>query len=454
MIKTVLLFTISILPIFLSGYLLVNLLLKNSHFLEKVFLGFLITSGLITFLWFALNLAGIPYTIGSFLALAWSCVIVLFVLNMALRRLDPVKPNIKNTLLKIRSLPIWVKILLFCLLIILASVLMADLYWPVKDWDSLVLYDYRAKVFLNTGFMTDGVARGYFFNYPLLTSLIHTWVYLTGVNNPMFYYFLVYLSFLVVFYYSLRRFNSRELSLIGTFFLAVTPEIFQHSLMSYTNLIYTVYLVLAYIYLYIWYNNQKNGILLISSLLLTLSTWARSSEPFWLIPILTLAIISVLRKKLVPIFAYIITFFPIQITWSTFQSRMQGAQYSTGQMMESSLVTLLTKFSFARILEIAEYLYKNVFTTWGILGIAFILFFIYAIVKLKKSKVLMFSFLILLSFCALFVGTYIFSFSVETWKEIPDSARRMSMFFLPMFIYSIFLILGKSGALLKSNNEQ
>lgn len=454
MIKTVLLFTISILPIFLSGYLLTNLLLKNSHFLEKICLGFLSSSGLITFLWFALNLVGTPYTIGSLLALVWSCTAILLVLNLTIRRLEFRKPNLKLTLLKIWKIPLWAKISLIYLFVILTSSLVADLYWPVKDWDSLVLYDYRAKVFANTGFMTSGVVRGYFFNYPLLTSLVHTWIYLTGIANPMFYYFLLYLSFIVVFYFGLERHVSKKLAFIGIVFLASIPEIYKHSQMSYANLPYLIYLVLAYIYFYNWFKNNDNGSLAVSSILLSLSTWTRSGEPFWLILIFALTATSVLRKKLIPLFVYSAIFFPVQIVWTTFQSYILGTQYSTTQMVKSSVIIILTKFSLARILEMLEYLYKNVFASWGLLGIVFVLFSVYAIVRLKKSGVLMFSLLVLLSFFALIAGTYIFSFSVDTWKEIPDSVRRMSMFFLPMFVYSIFLVLGKSGTLLKSKNKQ
>jgi len=50
----------------------------------------------------------------------------------------------------------------------------------------------------------------------------------------------------------------------------------------------------------------------------------------------------------------------------------------------------------------------------------------------------------------LFTGTYIFSIRFPEWKEIPDSAVRISMFFPPLMIYFISLILGAKSSLSKT----
>jgi len=454
MINTILLATVAILPLFIFGYLLVNLQMTKSQLFEKVFLGFLISSGLITFFWFILNLLGVPYTIVSFLLLAWSFVLILLLINIISKKLKLDNFNLKSKIIEAWKLPLWMKIIILILLAILGSVLIYNIYWPVKDWDSLVLYDYRAKIFVDTGFMIEGVARGYFFNYPLLTSLSHTWIYLTGITNPMFYYFLLYLSFLIVFYYCLRRYVPRGLSLIGMLFLAVTPEVFQHSQMSYTNLPYTIYLTLAFIYFYIWFNNKKMTTLVISSILLALSTWTRSSEPFWLVPIFLLIIYSFWKRKPLPIVLYLAIFLPIQRIWNIFQTKMLGQQFSTSEMMKFSTSTIFNNISFDRMIEVFVYLYNNVFATWGILGIIFIFIFIYKTLNRRKDITIFFLILTLLSACLLYISAYVFSFTQVDWKGIPDSARRMSIFFLPLIIFNIFLFIGDLGRSVKLGRNE
>src|SRR5258708_3191733 len=58
-----------------------------------------------------------------------------------------------------------------------------NLYWPVFDWDALALYDFHAKVFAQTGGMIDGIQRGYFLHYQPYTSLLHTINYLFGAEQ-------------------------------------------------------------------------------------------------------------------------------------------------------------------------------------------------------------------------------------------------------------------------------
>jgi len=416
-------------------------------------LGFLVSSGLTTFAWFILNLLGIPYTITSYLLLVWSVTSILFLINFITKKFNFSNFNLKTEISKIWALPLWMKILILFLLAILISVLVNDIYWPVKDWDSLVLYEYRAKIFADTGFMTDGVARGYFFNYPLLTSLNHTWIYLTGIINPMFYYFLLYMSFIVVFYFCLKRYVSRELSLIGAVFLAVVPDILQHSQMAYTNLPYTIYLVLSYIYLYIWINNRKLGTLVTSSILLALSTWTRSSEPFWLIPIFLLIIYAFWKRRPIPIFVYMGIFFPIQRIWNIFQAGIIGKESSTSEMITFSLLTLTRNIDLNRAGEVFIYLYNNVFATWGVLGVVYLLTFTIYMFRSKKDKRVVFLLLTLFSLVLLYFSTYIITYTQIDWKGIPDSARRMSIFFPPLFVFGTFLFIDDFWKLLITESK-
>ena len=54
--------------------------------------------------------------------------------------------------------------------------------------------------------------------------------------------------------------------------------------------------------------------------------------------------------------------------------------------------------------------------------------------KAGRSTLLL---IIAANFVILIVGTYLFSLNYPGWDHIPDSARRMAMFFSPLFIFYI-----------------
>jgi len=125
------------------------------------------------------------------------------------------------------------------------------IYYPVYVWDALALYDFRAKIIAQTGFFVQVAGNfTYFAQYPLLTSLTHTIIYLFGGNNPQFTYSIYYVSFAVIFFSLINKESGRLIALIASLFLVTSPEIFQHSIIAYTNLPYTILYVVGVLYLY------------------------------------------------------------------------------------------------------------------------------------------------------------------------------------------------------------
>jgi len=101
--------------------------------------------------------------------------------------------------------------------------------------------------------------------------------------------------------------------------------------------------------------------------------------------------------------------------------------------------SILKQVDFGRIFEVISYLYKYVFSSWGLILPSFISVFVWSIYRKEKSNDKSFFILTFLSILLLFLGTLIFSYAFPQWREIPDSARRMSMFFIPMMIYYLAL---------------
>lgn len=262
------------------------------------------------------------------------------------------------------------------------------LYWPVYIWDALSLYDFRALVFAQTGFIKsalNALGGGFYFAYPLLTSLSHTIVYLTGGNNPQFLYSMFYLSLGLVFYGLLHEFISRNLSLVFTLVLLTVSRVFTQSIISYTNLPYMCYFSLGAIYFYIWSKSRTQGYLILSSLLIGLSSWTRSSEPFWMVILGLLILVSIFKKKFKDIVVFILLFFPIQLAWENFQSS-SWSKSSTVAEVSSSLAAISGILNVKAWLEVINFFYKNIIYNWGAVFLLFVAAFIVSFFNKKFKK--------------------------------------------------------------------
>lgn len=339
------------------------------------------------------------------------------------------------------NLSIVEKVMLGALVFLVVTSFINTFYWPVHIWDSVVLYDFRGHVFAMTGFMKDAFINGYYFGYPLLTSLAHTIVYLAGGKYPQFLYSLFYLSLGVSFYGLLREFVSRKLGILFTLILLIAQPLFYHSLISLTNLPYTVYLSLGAICVYLWDTKRDTGYLILSALLVGLSTWTRSSEPFWLAVLLIVFLVSIYRKKIWNILTYSLFFFPIYEAWKVFQNSLIGNGGSTVGEVAGYTRVLPTLFNIEKWGQILVYLYKYVVVPWGPIFTAFVLAVISAFLLKKQKKLFLIFFIIFVFLGVLIIGTFGISLTVDFWYRIGDAAERLSMLFYPLFIFYIVLVI-------------
>jgi 4-amino-4-deoxy-L-arabinose transferase-like glycosyltransferase len=262
----------------------------------------------------------------------------------------------------------------------------------------------------------------------------------------------MYLSFIFIFYSNLREFADRKISLIASLILATTPTIFDHSTFAYTNLPYTIFLATGSIYLFTWLIKKKTiGYLVLAGVFTGLSTWTRSAEPFWMVNIFMLVLFSIYRfkKYLVPTLIYVISFLFIKEPWvlvSYYQSVSPGIGTTSPIAAEASSYAarlLGTTFNLARIGEVVVFIYQNVIVSWFPLLFLFIFCIFVNLGDIFKKSNTLFLVTILLHFVFLLCATYVFSFGYAGWSAIPDSARRMAMFFMPLMIFYIGLSLGE-----------
>lgn len=436
---------------FSFGYSL-SIMLEVKHHIERWGISWLLGLGWGTMIWFlSYLLFNIPFSLGSLFTCLivanitfWGLVIVTkrkFIRQFfSIRNIHP-----KNIILYWYKQNNFIKTCTVILAILGILVLLQDVFWPVTDWDALALYDFRAKVIVATGSLQSGVQLGYFFQYPLFTSLLHAATYFTSLGNAKIYYFIIFQAFLAVFYACLRKKTTIEISAFGTLVLATCPLIFYHSFTAYTNLSYIVYACLGIIYLWHWLDNLKPNNLLIGSMLLGLSTWVRMSEPFYYLGLLLLAIgmcFSFYKKYkikqtllLVIVGACFIYFtkYPWNYLITILISENLGDPLA--------IFTLIKNWDFSnvfqRVYDVAEYLLKYsvpVFLWYGLIAVIIIA----NDIKNKFFSNIIPFLTLLITLVLIFVGTFLTSLWLESWNRIGDSVARMSLFLIPLFIYIIF----------------
>lgn len=427
---------LAILSVTFLGYLVSCHLLRKISILERLGLSYLLGIGIYTFGIFLSNLVGLGFSKFNSVALLVIFILISYI-ALRVRRIRLGMGDYAENFKKLRPLFIILS------LGILASLLynfIISVYWPIGDWDAIALYDFRAKVFLHSSNLASAIkSSGYFLGYPLLTSLAHTFIYQLGGENPKIIYFLFYLSFIIVFFGFSRRFVNRETSILTTLLLSTQIQIFSHASIAYTNLPFTIYFSLSAFYLYVWIRQQKCSLLILSALLLGLSSWARSSEPFWLVNLAIVFIYSVKNKKLLYAVLYPLIFMFFYQIWKSYEAHFVSTIYSNPvSLVKGSLSVFFTNLSLERFREVLNFIFKYSVGGWNslvlLLGASVSLGFRY---KIRRDfLIILLGYILLLIF-----GTYVFSIIYPGWINIPDSARRMSMVFIPIIIlYSGFIL--------------
>lgn len=340
--------------------------------------------------------------------------------------------------------------LLFALFFVLTAVFVIASYWPVSNWDSIVLYDFRARLYAESGFMNYSIAIAYL-GYPLLISLAHAWLYLFGLYYPGAIHSLFYCSFVALFYIFSRKKVAYFWALLWTIGLALSSPLIDNAFLTYTNLAYSVYLIVAIFYFLQWLETKRSASAIFGILALGLSTWTRSIEPFWLIPLGVFTVVSLKRKKFLLLIALLSLFFLLRQPWQFYKHQVITKTLSERHMSytladdQAALEAkpLWQRVTLQKVIDSGKYYYQYIiapdveyFILW-ILSLAIIVY------PNKKRKILLKNdayewliFLFIISFLgSVFAGIYYFSINYSDWQNIGGSATRMSLFIFPLILY-------------------
>ena len=264
--------------------------------------------------------------------------------------------------------------------------------------------------------------------------------------------------FLFTFYALLRKETTRFWSIVGTILVTYSPLMIEHSTVAYTNLSYSVFLILGI--MYFWRSLKTDGTRSEASIgffFVSASLWVRLSEPFWLVGIVLLGFFGYRKKdwlfsivaSLGLLFArrswsflvkYIIRGTEIvaendvQTVVETPKTILQHIQTYVPLHYFAALLVPLS-IHFQHIQQVISYLLAYVWPLFNYIFIPWLLITWYDIKKKNFYRLFCINGTIIGILATIFAGTYVFSFFFETWDQIGGSATRMSMFIVPLIWY-------------------
>ena len=438
------------------AYLFLKLIGHYRSITENIGLSYLIGLGCFTYFMFLLNWLKFSFSIKTGLLLIFSLTTLTLILNFYIFGFIFKKPKFnfsnKKLLNFLKRISFWQKILIFNLSFIFISVVSKTSYWPVSNWDSIVLYDYLAKQFASKGFIDYGLESA-FLGYPFLVSLSHAWLYAFQIFQAGLIHSLFYISFLLVIFGFLKRKTSFSWSLIFTSFLALSSPFIDHAFMTYTNLAYSIYLSLSFIYFIDWHVEHKDSSALIAFILLSLSTWTRSIEPFWMLSLglaVALALLSKNKRNIIILMLGIFLVLSVRFSWFSYKkqiSQQMNFVSTTALQMEQDdyySQPLLHRLNFQKVQESTKYFIYYILvptkTYYLIFTLSGLIFIINYRKSIFKSELLSLFSIILINTLIIYMGIIYFSINYPDWKNIGGSATRMALFINPLILYTTALI--------------
>lgn len=311
------------------GFLAIHLISVHFSRSEKAGLAFPVGLGLQTIMMAAINLAGIELTIASVLITGLFLVIALSI-PLYLRK-DEIMVHYSK---KIRFRLSDYNLVWFFFIALTAYLEYMNfskcIYFPTYDRDSLAGFDTIGYVIAQEHtlkdlsiFQADYMPRihqaGSYIVYAPMVQLSYAFVYILGAETSKLIPALMYLSFLIAFYGSMKRVINRTGASMAVFFMMITPEMLAFSSLSATNVIHAVSASLGIIYMAVWFKYREKKDLYLASLLLGLNIWTRTDGVVFILAaafVITIdAIIKRTWKNLMPILS---SFIPA-LLWILFE---------------------------------------------------------------------------------------------------------------------------------------
>jgi len=352
--------------------------------------------------------------------------------------------SMKLTLLQI--LPLLIIFLLFCLS------LLYTIYTPVHTTDAVYYFDFRSKIMYLSGSVSDIKIIPNWSYYPMFTSMLGLLSRLSGIENPSYYFPIIYLAFAIVFNSCLRRFINNKFSLCFTVLMFSTPLLFwQSRLDNMTNLSYSVYFAASFIYSLVFLKEKNAGFAFLTIFFAGISKWIRIQEPFWIIPLLFVAVDIVIEKRAKLLFCLLLLFVLVIQVWPGYirltYGSMSGVNTSVALDDVSNVVTdniVDLSIIFKKLINVFTLVFR---VMWQNLSPVFQILLIIIPISFFKGKVNKYELLNLAGIFLLFGGlvvSIVYGTLVWNWIiTLENSLSRLISFFVPIAWFYIALVIDR-----------
>lgn len=428
----------------LVGWIFVRYLYKNDNSinekLAKISYSFLAGYGVINLIFTGLIISGRAFSRDLVY------VICLLALGNAIFASKGKLKSVAEDTIKLLKL-IWEKKLITLAILIPIFIMLFNIFAPVKDWDTLALYDFRGRIFaeeLRIEDLQEEIGNDYYyryyFGYPYLTSISHAWSYSLKASSAMLIYSGYYASIILLI---INEVLKKDLLLKDKFklthfipiLIALNPVILSHSTIAYTNLPYTAYLVASIILAINSIKHDYVSNIWLSLLMLVSSTLSRFTEPFYL-SVIALAVIINLRKKRIYIgIIYAALLYLIRKIW------MQYVVFGD-ELAIKALPEVTKNFNLPFFLEVQQFLLRNYLKTLTLPLTIYLVILANAIIRKVNIRFMWIVFWGV-NLAILTLGGYFFALRLDIWRGIGPSAERMAIAFIPViYFHSILLLKG------------
>ncbi len=428
------------------GFVFVSLLKPKNETLpdyEKLALSFLIGCGILSLEMLLLGAFKIKLIVPNILAGA--AVILALPLYLSIKN-KTLAFNFKSwlTIDKLK----WYELSLFGLILLrIAFVLFENLIKPVITVDAFANWSFRAKVFfVESGLLLNPesnylLGAGHVF-YPLNIPLMETWIFnVLGYWNDeliKILFGLFFISLLIVFYSSIKRFASRFVALLSTYLLSTLPLLVHHATIAYADLPVCAYFTASVLFMFNYFKSNDNKYLYISALLAGIGTWTKTEgTPLLIINLVVLAIFYYRSKheKMDAIkntLSYFMLALIFKLPWSLVNMAYHVPKNLYHRIQYENIFA-----NIYRIPVIISYFYNKMFFygNWNIAWFVFLVFLILSynhLKELRKFYTLIYIFLFFMAFSFMYYIT-------ENYRWLLDGTtlNRNVLVIMPLVIYFI-----------------
>jgi len=431
------------------GINFLRLLRVKAGVAEKLSSGFILGIGFSTFGLFLLGFFGYKFIFQNVLFFLLGVNVLLTLLNLMLK--NKYSLDIFSFVRFFKSIDLLEKVLVGGIVFFLLTSLIRNLYWPVWVWDAVQLYDYRAKSIVESQSIFFPTQSYYDIFYPLLTSLLHSILYVAGSTNPQYIYTFVFLALIAGVYAFVGRLSSRKVAIVASFAVSSFPLVYQHSIQPLTNLTYSTFLVLGVFYLIIWLSKDRSMDFFVATFLFSFARFTRN-EPIWMYVFVFMAICLIIKKKLLrnKNILYLLAFFVMNYLVGLFVIEynewyhLSPNKFFTDQFgFIEQFVSSLNNINLSWLLDPLIMIFRSVVWKVFILILFIIMIFFKSSRRIFKGEVFFLSCFLLWYLFVLFLGSLFYrviSKDVE-FKALSGSLERFTLVWQILVFVLFFLVL-------------